>query len=197
MTAKHVKMQAITTTVVSNVLEQHCVFANFTMTLNDFADKDTSYDEYKIVKAKVTFIPTWSKPSLIQIGPNTTTYCLNGMPYLAAKVDHDDDVLASKLGELIQRGGKHTLWDKPTTFTFYPKPVTMQYRTAATTAYSVPYKSLWMDMQNADTPHYGLKTGVMFPVRNAGNAVNVTWYQRVECWVQYRNKISAGTNCNM
>lgn len=67
---------------------------------------------------------------------------------------------------------RETLFNKPVTIKFRPKPQTVMYNGLVGTAYSPGSKPIWINSINAAVPHYGLK----YSVRNFAANQKVYWH---------------------
>lgn len=127
------------------------------------------YDQFRIVKIKITF--WWPMRPCMSIG-NVTTPAAYAMcpPQVWAFPDYDDEVVPTSTESVLTRQGLKVMrgWDKPRKMTIRPKVAMQLYNTATSTAYGHINQDIWVDCQSPGTPWYGLKgmtmtTGSPFP----------------------------------
>lgn len=139
----------------------------------EYAELPALFDQYKISMVQMRF--------KLRCDPAQQTPAV--YPKLYYFIDHTDaavpgslDVLRACAGTQI-RTLEHT---KPVIVTFRPKSQLAIYRSALTTGYTA--QSAWIDSNQYDVPHYGLKWGIDF---------HVDENQYVDCetryWVKLKN----------
>lgn len=143
--------------------------------LPDITDFTTLYDQYRINKIKVEFVPGLSG---IDGNPMSTSN-LFGLPHLHTVVDYDDANAPSTASQLMQYPGyRRTRGDRTHKRYFTPAIATEVFRSSLSTSYSPKWKA-WCDFASTDVPHYGIKY-VADAFANSGNqwqwSVYATFY---------------------
>lgn len=116
----------------------------------------TLFDQYKIMKVRLRFIPFGDSVNL----PISTMSGSNGLVSpggpLVTAIDYDDSVVPGSAADLLQyQASRVTPIPKPLSMTIKPKFATEVYRSAIATGYGA--RSGWLDTTNSDVPHYGVK----------------------------------------
>lgn len=128
-----------------------------------YADFQGLFDSYKIDKVTITLQPYKSN----EYDATTGVYTAN-TPRIYHAIDYDDDSAVAAVSDMQQYNNvKHTLAKYTIKRSFVPKISQTVYRTAITSAYMTPTKSIKLDMAYVDVPHYGFKLG-MTASGNAG-----------------------------
>lgn len=149
-------------------------------TLNmPYADFTSLFDEYKIVSVKTQ----------IFAGFNTSTLNANpNLPVCFIIPDYDDvNALTSTANALEYQSARPVTLGRDTllggiTHTVKPKVQIQTYRTALTTGYSAK-AGQWIDCDQSDVPHYGLKLW-LDPLYGGGTdfgRVEFVWTYRILC----------------
>lgn len=128
----------------------------------EYARFTALFDQYRINRVVVKFIPTMSTLVNRPYDDTTTILVGEGVPRLATAIDRDDDQLPSSttgFNDLQGRqGSKVVQATRPVTWSFVPTRLSMVYRTASTTGYKVDSQTReFLDCANDNIPHYGLK----------------------------------------
>lgn len=123
------------------------------VTYQGYTEFTALFDEYKILNAKIKMMFTNNNSSVNS--PSTA------LPEFLAITDQDDstppaDIYAVMQYQKIQIKQLGQAND-PLKRTVYPKPLVQTYRTSVTTGYSTPPAPIWIDVNQADVPHYGCK----------------------------------------
>lgn len=144
------------------------------------SDEASHYDQFRINWAKFSFKPSGALNTPYQedsVNNSASTGAL-GPPMIGAYVDHDDDAtVPSSINACITRGGKMATWPNKLTMKWKPRPLTMLYESAATTAYGLRSRPTWVDCSDTACPHYGLKTYLAFPhVVEAAKTLKSVWH---------------------
>ena len=114
------------------------------------------FDEYKLMKVKLDFIPFGSEVNLpISSMSGSTSLVSPGGPLITA-IDYDDNNTPAAAADLLQyQASKVTPVPKRLKMSLSPKFATEVYRSGLTTGYGA--RKGWLDCANSDIPHYGVK----------------------------------------
>lgn len=130
-------------------------FGSYMFALNNlpnFSEFTTLFDQYKILGGKWTLIP---KSTEANVGSGAVAS--SEFNSIMSVLDFDDNNPPSSINDLVQyqsyrvtRGNKvHSRYLKPCAVqAFYNSPIS--------TAYG-PKRNVWIDINNAGVPHYGIK----------------------------------------
>lgn len=92
---------------------------------------------------------------------NSSTGSLGGMPFLQYITDHDDATVPSSANSLREKMGvKLKTFSNASSYIGIkcnPKPTREVFATGILTGYEQPTKSLWLDCNNPNVEHYGIK----------------------------------------
>lgn len=122
--------------------------------LPNFSDFSGLFDQYRIrcIVAKFRLV----QPPEASNTPATSQF----YPDIYVIVDHDDDTVPTSVDTVLQYGKckrgvlKPNFWFK---YRFYPTAALQLYRTATTTAYAPAKNGMFLDLNQSDTPYYGIK----------------------------------------
>lgn len=154
------------------------------------SNEATRWDQFKIRKCRITFIPAFSGFDLATMSNTQATISMSHMPIIGWVVDRDDVTAPDTMDYISRHGGKIRLFNKTISVTFTPTPLIDVYK-AVTSANAVAPKPMWIDCTNNSTPHYGLKYIILFPT-DAGTSTSwAPYYVKTEWWVSFRNKLWA------
>lgn len=131
------------------------------------------FDQYRIVKTQINFVPNYSG--------NTA----GGIPglynifYMA--VDHTDVTSPTQASDVLQYDAHRLVQPyKPFSITFKPAPSSSFFNSTTTTGYG-PRQGAWLDSSSPAVPHYGLK---WVWDCNSATATNILPY--VSLWLEFR-----------
>lgn len=132
------------------------------------------YDQYKILRVKMEFIPKVTAPELGSAAHASNFWTI---------IDYDDQASPVSLDELMQRSGlKRTKCTSKQTRILRPMVAKPIYKDGLTNAYG-PGRA-WIDAGNPDVPHYGLK----WVLEKADVAASMMSYDcQVTYWVAFKN----------
>lgn len=119
----------------------------------DFADMATLFDRYKITGVKLKFLYQHNNASNTNTGNNSI------LPLITTAFDGDDDNNPSNYIQLASKQySKQRVLNGNSMFSVFIKPrLTKEvYRGALTTGYTSE-KACWLDCNNQDIAHFGLK----------------------------------------
>jgi len=116
-------------------------------------DITNMFDEYRIVKAEITFSPRYID--------NTTATGDNNIATLGWFQDHTDVSLTGYTQHenpwLERQGYRQSTFDKPVRVSVYPRPLEMVYLNTSSTGYQTATGSnKWLACTQASVPYYGL-----------------------------------------
>lgn len=112
------------------------------------------YDQYRINKIKVVFVPALS--GMDANAPSTQYY----MPNLHSVVDYDDATAPTSMAQLFQYPRlKRTRGLRDHKQYFSPAVSVEVYQSGISTSYSAKWKQ-WLDLASTSVPHYGVKYGI-------------------------------------
>jgi len=115
---------------------------------NDFTDL---FEMYKIQKVELRFM---FSQTMSECGPGAAQ---RSMPNLILAYDPNDASTPVAKSDLLEHQGVCVQrLDKVVNYTIYPKAAVQMY-TAVGTAYATQTKAMWLDCNNVQIPHYGLK----------------------------------------
>lgn len=136
------------------------VVANGILNINGFtmpniSDFSNLFDQYKILSYSLELIPRWS--GLDISGDNAP-----GLPTIYWIYDMDDSTAPSTISELMERPKvrKRVMKGPTMLYVKYPCVAGMVYRSTTTTGYSAK-RSPWIDMNDSNVPHYGIKYAIV------------------------------------
>lgn len=147
----------------------------YTFTLNQLSgvsDFTSLFDQYKITGAKLQLTPT------LNLGQNSpffgTSFTL-GYSRVHSVIDYDDNNAPASEDALLEYGS-HKSTAPFQTHSRYIKPKVLHeiYRSSVTTAYA-PKSSTYLDMNNTDVPHYGIKVWISAPNEPLGTAGQISY----------------------
>lgn len=151
------------------------IAVSYAMALNqmpNFSEFTTLFDQYKITGAKLSFTPTVNMGVL---NPAATQTAVLGYSKVHSIIDYDDAAVPVSEDSLLEYGSLKSTAPFATHSRFIkPKVLHEIYRSALTTAYA-PRASTYLDMSNADVPHYGLKFWVSAPNSPIGVANSISY----------------------
>jgi hypothetical protein len=134
------------------------VFATGYLTLDAFpnyTDFTSLFDSYRILQAKVTFVPL-AKGNAV------------GLPFYTV-IDYDDAATPSSTGEMFQYDTLQiSSTNDLTERVFYPRVADAQYTGSTFTGYGRGEVGKWIDSASPNVQHYGIKYAL--PVSTFGNA---------------------------
>jgi len=134
--------------------------------LDSASDITNIADKYRIVNALVKLTT-----SNVALGAGAGLV----MPHVEYIVDHDDASTPS-ISQITQKMGVRNVgFNQRGQLAFYCKPKpTFQVYNGVSTAYSIPARSPYLDCNNSDVPHYGIK-GILRSVflPGATNCANI------------------------
>lgn len=118
------------------------------------------FDQYKITGAKLTYTPTASEGI---INPAVSASAPLGYSRVHSVIDYDDSTAPTSENQLLEYGS-HKSTPPFKTHVRYLKPKVLHeiYRSAIASSYA-PKSSTYLDMSNADVPHYGVKVWISAP----------------------------------
>jgi len=123
--------------------------------LPNYAEFQALYDQYKITRVDIML-----RSNSMQSLDNTTPTSTHELPDWFFVIDNDDDTPITSTASYLQYHNLRFLsLTKNYTIRCYPRVAQMVYDGAITTAYSPATKPVWLDLANADVPHYGIKYG--------------------------------------
>lgn len=167
--------------VIDNGGYQGCAAINFKLSdLVNSQDITNFFDEYRIVRADVSFLPRYED----NVGATD-----NNIATLGWFIDHNDLSLSGftqyENPWLERQGYRQTTFDKPVHISLTPKPLEAVYRSLTNTAYqTAPGFNKWLSTAYNDVPHYGLFYRLYKPfatVADTQGAVSVYIKLTVEC----------------
>lgn len=177
---------SIITTVAAATVTEYDFATYFALSdMPNVAEFTTLFDQYKLNRV-VFQIKMINVPSNTEFPNSNINNYGNFYPTIWYAPDHDDNV-ALTIAQLKEyEGVKHRVLQPNRELNISLSPTTLQqvYRSAVTTGYACNFKKPWLDMAQADIPHYGLKFALDFEGINlATNAsqgfkfkVNVKYY---------------------
>lgn len=132
------------------------------------------FDQYKIMKVKLRFIPFGDNVNLpISTMTGTSSLMSPGGPLITA-IDYDDTTAPTSAADLLQyQASRVTPVPKPLSMTIRPKFAAEIYRSGLATGYGA--RSGWLDTANADVPHYGIKYWMNSPSALSSSFTYQVW----------------------
>lgn len=132
------------------------------------------FDQYKIMKVKLDFIPFGDTVNLpISTMTGTTALTSPGGPLITA-IDYDDNLIPGAASDLLQyQASKVTPVPKRLKMSLRPKFATEVYRSGIATGYGA--RSGWLDCANSDIPHYGVKYWMNAPSASSSSFSYQVW----------------------
>lgn len=114
------------------------------------------FDQYKIMKVKLDFIPFGDNVNLpISTMSGANALVSPGGPLITA-IDYDDSNVPTAASDLLQYQASRVVpVPKRLKMTLRPKFAIEVYRSTVATGYGA--RSGWLDCANPDIPHYGVK----------------------------------------
>lgn len=136
-----------------NVIGGSPAYTGMSFSLSDlpnYSEFTALYDQYTITGVKLTFMWSMTEATNTNGGP--------GAPTMFLCRDYDDANTPASIDELMQRPFTKTRRiDRPFSIFLRPRPSLETFNGALTSAYSVPNKAPWIDVNNPSVPFYGLK----------------------------------------
>jgi hypothetical protein len=165
---------------------------NFSFMLNQLPGYTelTSFDQYKIDRIELTFIPNQnvsdaSNDSAVASGKGK-------IPLLLIATDLDGAVATPANENILLRYTNHrkAFLSRPFTHGFSPRVSDLVYDASAASAvgFSMPRTSAWIDSAYADVNHYGVVWFLDPGSTSPGNQLDTHWYCNVyvKTWVTLR-----------
>lgn len=136
------------------------------------------FDQYKIMKVKLDFIPFGDTVNLpISTMSGSTSLVSPGGPLITA-IDYDDNTTPGAASDLLQyQNSKVTPVPRRLKMSLRPKFATEVYRSATTTGYGA--RSGWLDTDYANIPHYGVKYYMNAPSAVSSSFSYQVWAEMV------------------
>jgi hypothetical protein len=126
----------------------------------DFSSWTTLFDQYRINKVVVEFIPVQTQAMVKQFDDTTTVGAgVNLIPRFTSCIDLDDSVNPTDFNVVFQRPNSRTVpATEKVTYTFTPTRLGMVYRSSSQTGYVIDSDTRkFVDCAQNDVPHYGIK----------------------------------------
>lgn len=140
--------------------------------LPSVGDFGNLFDQYKITGVKLTLTPALSEGIL---SPLNNTATALGYSKVHSVIDYDDSQAPTSEDLLLEYGSlKSTAPFQTHTRFIKPKVLHEIYRSAISTSYA-PKSGTYLDMNNTDVPHYGLKVWISAPNTPAGTAASIAY----------------------
>lgn len=132
------------------------------------------FDQYKIMKVKLDFIPFGDTVNLpVSTMSGSSSLVSPGGPLITA-VDYDDANAPAQASDLLQyQYSKVTPVPRRHKMTLRPKFATEVYRSGVSTGYGA--RSGWLDCANSDIPHYGVKYWMNAPSNSSTSFSYQVW----------------------
>lgn len=142
----------------------------FSFQLNDLpniSEYASLFDQFKITGIKFRVVP---RTSMTTQGVVTGTVSTVGYGQVVTAIDFDDAVNPSSKDELLEFGSaKYTASSKIHQRYFSPKVLNAVWVNVVSTGYA-PAKAPWIDLQNTNLPHYGIKLWIDAPENSGGGS---------------------------
>jgi hypothetical protein len=160
----------------------------YTFQLSDvvnYSEFTQLFDSYRLMKVELTFRPHITN---VVTQHDSTTNTSFRVPEIMMYRDMDGLGATQTEAQVRQRqDAVIKLATKPITIALVPQVAQEVYRSLTTSAYSVPYKNLWLDCSSESVPHWGIR-GLITPVGTA-LAPNFNYTIDVRYWIQFRKVI--------
>jgi len=150
-----------TSIIKTNVGVSSCTMGIY-FTLNDIpnvSEFTTLFDQYMItgVMLQIKMVPV-PDATYMPVSAGTSNYA-NFYPTLWYAPDHDDNANVTLAGLKEFEKVRHKVIHPNREINIMLRPTTLQqlYRSSTTTGYACNYKRSWLDIAQADIPHYGVK----------------------------------------
>lgn len=149
--------------------------------LPNYAEFGALYDEYMIKAVQVKFTPHHARTTVpVGMSGNNQAESDNGV--FITVIDYDDNDLLSGFTEAQQYWSYKSVPGNITHSRYLkPKFLVQTYATATSTGYQ-PRRG-WIDMANADVPHYGLKTWI---TSTAAQFPNIEYRCEIKYYLAFR-----------
>lgn len=153
------------------------------------AEFTSLFDQYKINAVKIQFIPGTTQTTNSVLDPNPTSSNITGaaMCYnrFHSVIDYDDTTLLGSEAAALEYGSlKSSRGDRGHTRYLKPKVVQDIFRTGGATG-KRPIGNQWIDCNNTDVPHYGLKVWMDAP--DSPTNIAITYNVYVTMYFQCKN----------
>lgn len=113
------------------------------------------FDQYKLRKVVIEFVPR--RTAFITVTPDTATDLSTSVPMFATAIDLDSDASPTAITDIREFSqNKETPADTYQKWVFAPAVLQEVYKTAISTGYGTK-KNMWIDTNNADIPHRGIR----------------------------------------
>jgi hypothetical protein len=147
--------------------------------LPNYTEFTSLFDQYRIAKVKLEFIPTFNCSNLYDMQNGNPL-----VPNIQSAIDYDDISLANEDAILQYQTRVLTRGEQIHTRTLKPKPQIAAYNSALAFGYASAATNPWIDTSSPDVPHYGLKVYIDPVTLNETS----TWLYRVIAtyWLEVR-----------
>lgn len=143
-----------------STVETKIAFAFRLSDIINFSSWTTLFDQYRIDKVVVKFVPVQTEAVFRPYDDTTNPGAsVSEIPRLCTIIDRDDESSPIDFNQIFQRPQSRTRKATQTiTWTFVPNRLVEVYRSATTTGYKVDTnKKEFLDCGYSDVPHYGMK----------------------------------------
>lgn len=155
------RLQSLESTFQNDTIADTRIGLQFSMnTAVDFGLFTAIFDQYRITKVVVHFVPVKTEVVTRPYDDTTTPNANGDTPMLAYVIDRDDattggdgfDEIRNRQGVIIKK------MTSPHSVTFTPSRLRSVYQSPTTTGYVIDTdKYAWLDCATNSIPHYGLK----------------------------------------
>lgn len=147
--------------------------------LPNFTEFQNLYDQYCIKGVKVTLMPKFDTAT--QTGTGTTPTAQHVMNRVVSCLDYDDNTALTNIGEALQyQNHKMSKGIRDHSRYFKPKALLEAYGGIGQTHY-MPKSNMWIDIANANTPHYALKWVI------TSCPLNLQYDMKVDYYLAFKN----------
>lgn len=153
--------------------------------LPNYMEFVTLFDQYKIMGAKLTFVP--GQTETVGNVNNGTTSAISAQRFCSA-IDFDDNTTPANESELQEYGSfKWSQGGRVHSRYWKPKMLTNIYDGGGSGPALAPTKAKWISTNYADVPHYGVKVFCGYPEVPSGTAGSITYEVYLTLYLAFKN----------
>lgn len=155
--------------------------------LPNYTEFTALFDRYMITKVKAQLLPRGNVSEVSQ----QTGVAQNTISNIWSAIDYDDATAPANLATILQYGNnRHRRTTQTLTNVLAPKILSETYNNGITTAYSPSSKSKWVDCDNPNVQHFGVKVWLDAPptplTGTYSGQINCVYDLKVDYYVAFK-----------
>lgn len=181
-TISTITASATTGGTFQNIAGGYTVSLDMLPNYNEFIDL---FDQYKILGAKMSFVPNGTLVTTLNNAGGTNSYVAQRF---VSAIDFDDNITPTSEAQLLEYGSCR--WSKggrAHTRYWKPKMLTNIYDGEASGPALAVTNARWIDTNYPEVPHYGLKIFCGHPVAPISIDASVTYQVYLTLYVAFKN----------